>query len=58
MKTGFLFGCGGERGQTLIEYVLVIILLALALVVASQTVFKGEVERGTGKIANAIENSP
>ena len=60
MKTlGKLLGrLRNNKGQTLVEYVLVIVLLALALVVAAQTAFRGEVERAIGKIATAIENSP
>jgi Flp pilus assembly pilin Flp len=48
-----------EEGQTTIEYVLVIVLIALVLVFAFQ---QGAVNDAIGtavnKIANAIENAP
>lgn len=60
MKTlGKIFGrLRDNKGQTLVEYVLVIVLLIIGLVLASQLLFRGEVNRAAGKVANAIENSP
>lgn len=51
-------GLFNDRGQTLVEYVLVVVLLALALVIAGRTIFKAEVDRAIGRIANVIENAP
>jgi len=48
-----------EKGQTTIEYILVIVLIALVIVLAFQTsAINDAIDSAVGKIANAISNAP
>jgi Flp pilus assembly pilin Flp len=46
-----------EKGQTTIEYVLVVILIALVLVFAFQGPAENAVQNAANKIATEIENA-